>query len=95
VESTTAALAGAELADDLTYNPLNGPGADAYPITAPTYLLVRTHYGDAGTGGAVVAFVRWLISDGADTYAASMGYAPVPESFRVAANAALDTVELG
>jgi phosphate transport system substrate-binding protein len=95
VEATTAALAGAELSDDLTYNPLDGPGAGAYPITAPTYLLVRTHYGDATKGAAVVAFVRWLISDGADTYAASVGFAPVPDSFRVAADAALDTVELG
>lgn len=95
VESTTAALAGAELDDDLTYNPLDGPGADAYPITAPTYLLVRTHYGDAATGEAVVGFVRWLITDGADTYAASVGYAPIPESFRVAAFAALDTVAIG
>lgn len=95
VEATTAALAGAELADDLTYNPLNGPGADAYPITAPTFLMVRTHYGDATTGEAVVAFVRWLITDGADTYAASVGYAPIPESFRTAAFAALDGVEVG
>lgn len=95
VEATTAALAGAELSDDLTYNPLDGPGAGAYPITAPTYLLVRTHYGDATKGAAVLAFVRWLISDGADTYAASVGFAPVPESFREAADVALDTVELG
>jgi phosphate transport system substrate-binding protein len=95
VEGTTAALAGAELEDDLTYDPLNGPGEDAYPITAPTYLLVRTHYGDAATGEAVVGFVRWLITDGADTYAASVGYAPVPDSFREASFAALDTVEVG
>jgi phosphate transport system substrate-binding protein len=95
VEASTAALAGAELDDDLTYDPLDGPGADAYPITAPTYLLVRTRYGDAGTRDAVVSYVRWLITDGADAYAASLGYAPVPGSFRTAAFAALDRVEAG
>ena len=95
VEATQAALAGAPLNDELVYNPLNAAGPEAYPITAPTYLLVRTHYGDARTGKAVVAFVKWLITDGADTYAANLGYAPIPEAFRVRAFAALDRVEVG
>ena len=95
VEATTAALAGVELNDDLTYDPLDGPGSGAYPITAPTYLLVRTEYGDESTGLGVVAFVKWLISDGADAYAADLGYAPVPEKFRQAAFAALDEVRIG
>ncbi len=93
VESTTSALAGAELADDLTYDPLNGPGEDAYPITAPTYILVKPSYDDAATGEAVVEFVRWLISDGAEAYAASVGYAPVPENFLEASYEVLDSVE--
>ncbi|MEO6987296.1 MAG: phosphate ABC transporter substrate-binding protein PstS [Aquihabitans sp.] len=95
VEATKAAVAGSPLNDELVYNPLDGPGLDAYPITAPTYLLVRTHYGDAQTGQAVVAFVKWLITDGADTFAADLGYAPVPEAFRVRAFEALDQVEVG
>ncbi len=95
VEATVAALAGAELANDLTFDPLDGPGAGAYPITAPTYLLVRTSYDDATTGEAVVEFVKWLITDGADTYAADLGYAPVPDSFRRAAFDRLDTVQIG
>jgi len=95
VEATQAALEGAELADDLTYDPLFGPGADAYPITAPTYIMVRAAYPDAALGEAVVEFVKWLITDGADTYAVEVGYAPVPESFRTAAFESLDQVELG
>jgi len=95
IEGTQAALEGAELADDLTYDPLNGPGADAYPITAPTYILVHTTYEDAAKGEAVVAFVRWLITDGADSYAADLGYAPLPEAFRAQALAALDAVTAG
>ena len=95
VEATQAALDSADLADDLSYNPLYGPGADAYPITAPTYIMVRTAYSDAAIGEAVVEFVRWLITDGADTYAAEVGYAPIPESFRTKAFEKLDAVEIG
>ncbi|MBX3313195.1 MAG: phosphate ABC transporter substrate-binding protein PstS [Actinobacteria bacterium] len=95
IEGTQAALESAELADDLTYDPLNGPGADSYPITAPTYILVHTSYSDATKGEAVVGFVKWLITDGADSYAADLGYAPLPESFREKAIAALDAVQVG
>jgi phosphate transport system substrate-binding protein len=95
VEATTAALDGAELSEDLTYDPLDGPGADAYPITAPTYILVRASYGNERRGRAVVEFVKWLITDGADTYAADVGFAPVPESFRDAAFSRLDEVRIG
>ena len=95
IDATVAALNGAELADDLTYDPLNGPGADAYPITAPTYILVRSTYEDAAKGKAVVAFVTWLITDGADTYAKDLGYAPTPESFRTKALEKLSTVKFG
>jgi phosphate transport system substrate-binding protein len=95
IEGTQAALEGAELADDLTYDPLNGPGAEAYPITAPTYILVHTSYDDEAKGKAVVAFVTWLITDGADSYAADLGYAPLPAAFREKAIAALDAVKVG
>lgn len=95
IDATVAALEGAELADDLTYDPLNGPGADAYPITAPTYILVRSSYDDAATGQAVVAFVTWLITDGADTYATDLGYAPIPKAFRAPALEKLTEVEVG
>lgn len=93
IEGTQAALAGAQLGTDLTYDPLHGPGKGAYPITAPTYILVHNRYEDAAKGKAVVAFVSWLITDGADSYASSLGYAPLPKAFRDKALAALDAVE--
>lgn len=95
INSTRAALSGAEPGDDLTYDPLNGPGAGAYPITAPTYLLVRDSYADEDLRDAVVFFVSWLVTDGADTYAAELGYAPLPDSFRTRVLEALDTIEVG
>lgn len=95
IEATASALAGSDLSDDLTFDPLDGPGTDSYPITAPTYLLVRSSYGDAETGRGVVAFVNWLITDGADNYAAELGYAPVPPEFREAAESRLAEIEIG
>lgn len=95
IEGTQAALEGAELEEDLTYSPLNGPGEKAYPITAPTFILVHKTYEDPAVGRAVVEFVKWLITDGADTYAADLGYAPLPDSFRTKAIAALDAVKVG
>lgn len=95
VEGTQAALAGAELADDNTYNPLNGPGTGAYPITAPTYILVHTAYDDAEVGAAVVAFVEWLITDGAADYAEEVGFAPLPDELQQAGLDTLETVQVG
>ena len=95
VEGTQAALAGAELADDNTYNPLNGPGEGAYPITAPTYILVHPAYEDAEVGAAVVAFVEWLITDGAADYAEEVGFAPLPDELQQAGLDTLETVQVG
>jgi phosphate transport system substrate-binding protein len=80
LDGTTAGLDGAEVADDLSYNPLNAAGAEAYPITAPTFLLIRTDY-DAETGALVKAFLTWLLTDGQDL-AAENQFAPLPEGLR-------------
>ncbi len=95
VDGTTAALAGATLADDLTYNPLDGPGADAYPITAPTYILVHTSYDDTQVGNDVVGFVKWLITDGVSQNCEDVSFAPTPQEFQDAAVAQLDEVQIG
>lgn len=95
IDSTRAALAGVEPGDDLTYDPLNGPGEGAYPITAPTYLLVHDAYEDAEQGAAVIAFIGWLITDGADSHAADLGYAPLPDTFRTRALEALASIDIG
>ncbi|HEX6872011.1 MAG TPA: phosphate ABC transporter substrate-binding protein PstS [Micromonosporaceae bacterium] len=93
LEGATAALAGAEIADDLTYNPLNAPGAGTYPITAPTYLLVKPSY-DATKGPLVKGFITWLLTDG-QNLANGEGYAKLPASLQQKALAKLDSVKVG
>lgn len=91
LEGATAALAGATIADDLTYNPLNAPGATSYPITAPTYLLVKPSYTDAAKGKAVKGFVKWLLTDG-QALAEGEGFSKLPAALQTKALAQLDKV---
>ncbi|WP_460497161.1 phosphate ABC transporter substrate-binding protein PstS [Glycomyces tarimensis] len=89
LEGTTAGLEGAEVNDDLSYNPLNAAGAEAYPITAPTYILIRTDYEDEAVAAGVKEFLTWLLNDGQDI-AAENNFAPLPDSLRQQALDALN-----
>lgn len=89
LEGATAALAGAEVSDDLSYNPLNAAGADSYPITAPTYILIRTEYDDENVAAGVKEFVSYLLNDGQDI-AAENNFAALPDDLRQQAIDALD-----
>lgn len=92
LDGATAALAGATVADNLTYDPLDTAGDATYPITAPTYLLVRPTYTDAGKGTLVKGFVKWLLTDG-QAVAASKGFSKLPADLATKALAKLDTVK--
>ena len=92
LEGATASLEGAEVADDLSYNPLNAEGAQAYPITAPTYILVRSSYDDANKAKAVKSFVEYILTDG-QKQAAEVDFAQLPDELKEKALAQLDKVE--
>jgi phosphate transport system substrate-binding protein len=72
----TAAVAGATINPDLSYNPLYAPGAKAYPITAPTYILVYKNQTDAAKGNALKAFLAYIYGAGQQT-ATTVDYAPL------------------
>jgi len=84
VDGAKAAVAGATLNDDLTYNPTLTAGATAYPITAPTYLLVHRTYADPKIRANVKAFVTWLLTDGAK-FAGDVNFASLPADFQTKA----------
>jgi phosphate transport system substrate-binding protein len=89
----TAAVAGASVKADLTFDPLDAAGAETYPITAPTYLLVKPTY-DAAKGPLVKGFVKWLLTDGRQ-YADPAGYAVLPDKLQTDALAKLESVKVG
>lgn len=90
LEGATEAVAGAKVNDDLTYDPLNASGADAYPITAPTYLLLKTKY-DADKATLVTNYVRYLLTDG-QPIAKDVNFASLPPGLQQKALAQLDKV---
>jgi phosphate transport system substrate-binding protein len=91
LDGATAAMAGATVSDDGTYDPLDAAGAAAYPITSPTYLLLHTRYSDPVKGADVVGFVSYLLGDGQDL-AASVDFARLPDALLARARAQLAEV---
>ncbi|HEY9426149.1 MAG TPA: phosphate ABC transporter substrate-binding protein PstS [Gemmatimonadaceae bacterium] len=83
IESVTAAAAGAagNLSADTDYriSIVNAPGADAYPISSFTYLLVYANQPDAKKAEALIGFLRWYLREG-EKSASSLDYAPLPPS---------------
>jgi phosphate transport system substrate-binding protein len=92
LEATTAALEGAEAKEDLTYNPLNASGAEAYPITAPTYIIVKTTYDDANKAKAVKGFLTYLLNDGQEL-ASEVDFAPLPDALKEKALAQVEKIQ--
>ena len=80
LDSITAAAAGAagQIPDDLRVSITNSPGANAYPISSFTYLLVYKEQADQAKGKALVDFLWWATHDG-QQMARDMNYAPLPQ----------------
>ena len=97
-EGATAAAAGAaqalEPGGELTLSLVNAAGADSYPITSWTYLLLPSNFRDCARGEAVAELIRWSLSDG-DAAAAELGYAPLPANVEAEALARLDALTCG
>jgi len=79
VEGAAAAVAGAKIAADLSYDPINAAGAAAYPITSPTWILVYENQSSKDKGTALKDFLSFVYSDG-EGLAKGAGYAELPAS---------------
>lgn len=83
VEATAAAAAnlGTQMQQhpDFRLSLVNLPGAQTYPITSWTYLLVPPHMEDCAKARALAGLVRWSLTQGGD-FARTMHYAPLPEA---------------
>jgi phosphate transport system substrate-binding protein len=95
IESITAAAAG--VADTLSANSdyrisiVNAPGANAYPISSFTWVLLYQNPPDAEKGRKLVDFLKWGLTEG-QQYAASLHYAPLPQKIVDGAQQKLSTV---
>lgn len=93
VAAASAALEGAEVKPDLTYNPLNAAGAQAYPITAPTWIITYKNQTDPAKGRAMKAFFQYLLGDAQDM-AEELDYAKLPDSLKQKAMAQIDSMAI-
>jgi phosphate transport system substrate-binding protein len=92
LESATAAAASAGLPADLRVSIVDSPGDLSYPIAGFTYLLVYQDQTDPARGHALADFLAWCLNDG-QSYAAELGYAPLPARVVQAAEARLASME--
>jgi phosphate transport system substrate-binding protein len=80
LESTTAAATAAKFTPgDFRVSITNAPGKEAYPIASFTYLLVPTHWKDAGKGKITVDFLNWMLKDG-QGMVENLNYAKLPKN---------------
>jgi phosphate transport system substrate-binding protein len=79
LDAASAALAGADVAADLTYNPLKAAGDTAYPITSPTWIIVYKKQADAAVAEALKGWLNFIFTDG-QGFAKTVGYAQLPSA---------------
>ena len=93
IDAVTAAAAGslASTPEDLRVSITNAAGADAYPISSYTYILVYKAQKDAVKGKALVDFLWWGIHDG-ERFAKELQYAPLPADIVKRAEAKIKSV---
>jgi phosphate transport system substrate-binding protein len=93
LEGATAAMASAEVSADVTVSPMNAPGADAYPITSPTYIIVYVDQKDHDKGTALKALLEYVLGAGQDQ-AAGLDFAKLPDALLAKAKAQLDKIQI-
>ncbi len=62
---------------DLRFSIVNEPGADAYPISGYSWVIVYQQQDDADKGWALASLFWWMIHDG-QPYAEPLHYAALP-----------------
>ena len=57
----------------------NAPGANAYPISSFTWLLIPVHSADPAKGKVIKDLLSWIVNSG-ESEVSSLSYAPLPKS---------------
>jgi phosphate transport system substrate-binding protein len=80
LKSVSAAAAASKLPPetDFRVSITNAPGADAYPISSFTWLLVHRESPDSSKQRKLRDFLHWMLQPEAQRMAADLHYAPLP-----------------
>jgi len=76
--TAAAAAAAKSIPNDYRVSITNAPGADSYPISSFTWLLIPVQSKDAAKGKALQDFLTWMLDKG-ESEAAGLTYAPLPK----------------
>jgi phosphate transport system substrate-binding protein len=97
LESVTAAAAGAKLEKDTDFRVsiTNAPGAQAYPISSFTWLLVKKDNKDVTKAKLIRDFLSWMITPEAQGMASELHYAPLPAPVVSLLQARIPTLKAG
>jgi len=81
LESVTAAASSAHFTanTDFRVSITNAPGAQSYPISSFTWLLIHPDTKDPVKAKAIRDFLAWMITPEAQQMAADLHYAPLPQ----------------
>lgn len=97
VPAVTAAAAGVASAlpanTDYRVSIVDAPGADSYPISSFTWILVYQRQRDAVKGKKLVDFLNWALTDG-EKEAVTLDYAPLPTDMATSVKARVATIDL-
>ena len=90
-QSCTAALAAAEMPENLRTFVPDPSGPDSYPIVTFSWILLYKNYQDAEKAKSIRDLFQWCLLDG-QKYAPELGYVRLPANITEKALAALNTV---
>jgi phosphate transport system substrate-binding protein len=73
---------------DFKVSIMDAPGADAYPISSFTWIVVPLRSANDATRNALTGFLQWMLGPG-QRQAAALGYLPLPKDVAIKEEAAI------
>ncbi len=89
-----AALAAADMPENLRVFVPDPKGADSYPIVTFSWILLRKNYQNAETANALRELFQWSLQDG-QRHAPELGYIRLPSAIAEKAQTALSSIKAG
>jgi phosphate transport system substrate-binding protein len=76
---TEAAASIKQMPADYRISITDAPGANSYPISSFTYLLIPVHATDAAKGKVIKDLLSWIVNSG-ESEVSALSYAPLPKN---------------
>jgi phosphate transport system substrate-binding protein len=81
IEGVTEAAASAKMPPDYRVSITNAPGANAYPISSFTYLLIPAKPINPSNENTLKDMLSWMVKDG-EGEVSQLSYAPLPNELK-------------